>query len=304
MSALLECYHYGQMPKRTLRFLQYSIHAHLEVGNPDYVALFRQMTILNGKYRQNGKRVTAIGAAMLTKGSNNQDRLSLIVYTGDNDQNILFFDLNQQAEFNAATLPGRFVARKTHVLIDPVERTMMLESGRNHPPAEELAQFIEDEARNLEGFETMELSFTPVPTPSFAEKITGMQRIQSATVSLARPNVDWGDRYTQLTGIATDSNAKVIDATIRAGRNENLSKQAGLIPSLVTWLAGALPAVLNAKIRGNVDDSSPLTELKLSDYIEAVAIPVELNPETKVVPDTLIQQKLNAYLDSKDKGNG
>src|SRR5580704_11138777 len=99
------------MPKRTLRFLQYSIHAHLEVGNPDYTALFRGMTILSGKFRQNGRRVTAIGSAMLTKGSNNQDRLSLIVYTGDNDQNILFFDLNQQAEFSAATVPGRFVAR-------------------------------------------------------------------------------------------------------------------------------------------------------------------------------------------------
>jgi hypothetical protein len=292
------------MPKRTLRFLQYSIHAHLEVGNPDYAALFKAMTILGGKYRQNGKRVTAIGAAMLTKGSNDQERLSLIVYTGDNDQNILFFDLNQQAEFNAATVPGRFVARKTHVLIDPEKRTLMLESGRNHPPAEELAEFIEDEARHLVGFETLELSFTPVPTPSFAQKITGMRRIQSATVSLARPNVDWGDRYTQLTGIATDSNAKAIDATVRAGRNETLSKQSGLIPNLVTWLTGALPAVLNAKIKGKVDDDSPLTELKLSDYIEAITIPVEVNPETKQALDSKIQRSLNSYFDSRDKENG
>src|ERR1700677_3047629 len=155
------------MPKRTLRFLQYSIHAHLENGNPDYAALFRGMTLLKGKYRQTGKRVTAIGTAMLTKGSKDQERLFLIVYTGENDQNILFFDLNQQAEFNTATVAGRFVARKTHVLIDPVGRTLMMESGRNHPPAEELAQFIEDEGRNLEGFETLELSFTPVPTPNF-----------------------------------------------------------------------------------------------------------------------------------------
>jgi hypothetical protein len=180
----------------------------------------------------------------------------------------------------------------------------MMESGRNHPAAEELAQFIEDEARNLEGFETLELSFTPVPTPTFAEKITRMQRIQSATVSLARPNVDWGDRYTQLTQYADESNAKVIDTTVRAGRSESISKQSGLIPNLIQWLSGGHPAVVNAKIKGNADEKSPLTELKLSDPVETVALPVDVNPETKQPSDLLIQQSLNAYLDSKDKENG
>lgn len=289
------------MPKRTLRFLQYSIHGHLEKGNPDYVSLFRKLTILKGKHRQSGKRVTAIGTAMLSKGSKDQERLLLIVYTGDNDQNILFFDLNQQSEFNAATVAGRFVARKTHILIDPGTRTLMLEAGRSHPPADELAQFMEDVAHSLEGFETLDLSFSPVPTPSFAEKITAMERIQSATVTLARPNVDWGDRYSQLTGIAADSNGKVIDATVRAGRNDRLSKQSGLIPDIVRWLTETFPAVLNAKIRGNADENSPLTELKLSDHVEAIAITVDVNPETKQPLDSLIEQRLNAYLDSRGK---
>lgn len=293
------------MPKRTLKFLQYSIHAHLENGgNPDYAALFRAMTILKGKNRRAGKRVTVIGSATLTRGSKEQDRLSLVIYAGDNDQNILFFDLNELTEFSSTTIPGRFVARKTHAVIDPLGRTLMLESGRNHPPAEELAEFIEDAAQTLPGFENLELSFTPVPTPSFAEKITGMQRIQSATVSLARPNADWSDRYDQLRGLATDSNAKLIDATVRAGRNETLSKQTGLIPSIVHWLTETLPAVANAKIKGNADGNSPLIELKLSDHIEAVTLPVEISAENKQPSDLLIQQSLNAYLDAKEKDRG
>jgi hypothetical protein len=292
------------MPKRTLRFLQYSIHAHLENGNPDYAALFKAMTILKGKKRQSGRRVTVIGSAMLTKGSKEQDRLSLVIYTGDNDQSVLFFDLNELTEFNTAATPGRFAARKTHAVIDPTGRTLMLESGRNHPPAEELAELIEDAARTLVGFESLELSFTPIPTPSFAEKITGMQRIQSATVSLARPNADWGDRYDQLRGMATDSNAKLIDATVRAGRNETLSKQSGLVPSIVHWLKETLPAVANAKIKGNADGNSPLIELKLSDHIEAVTLPIEVGSESKYPSDALIQENLNAYLDAKDKDRG
>jgi hypothetical protein len=276
----------------------------LDSGNPDYAALFHALTVLKGKNRKNGKRITAIGTAMLTRGSTDHDRLSLIVYTGDDDQNILLFDLDQQVEFNAATEAGRFVARKTHVLIDPIQRMLVIESGRGHPSAEELAEFIEDEAHSLEGFNTLELSFTPVPTRKFAEKITGMQRIQSATVSLARPNPDWGDRYDQLTKYAAESNAKVIDATVRAGRRDSLSKDSGLIPNLVHWLTGALPAVVNAKIKGAFDAQSPLTELKLSDYVETVSIPVDVSPETKQPPDSVIQKSLNAYLDSRGEDNG
>ena len=241
---------------------------------------------------------------MIMQGAKEQDRLSLVIYTGDNDQNVLFFDLNELTEFNTTTTPGRFVARKTHAVIDPATRTLMLESGRNHPPAEELAELIEDAARSLAGFESLELSFTPVPTPSFAEKISGMQRIQAATVSLARPNADWGDRYDQLRGMATDSNAKIIDATVRAGRNETLSKQAGLVPNIVHWLTETLPAVVNAKIKGKADADSPLIELKLSDHIEAVTLPIESGSENKQPSDLLIQQNLNTYLDAKDNGRG
>ena len=116
-------------------------------------------------------------------------------------------------------------------------------------------------------------------------------------------NVDWGDRYAQLTRIAEDSNAKIIDTTVRARRNETLSKQSGIIPDLVQWLTETLPAVVNAKIKGNANENSPLTELKLSDYIDAVSLPIEVNPETKQISDSLIQQSLNSYLDSRDKEN-
>lgn len=276
----------------------------MEGGTPDYVALFRQLTSLKGKHRKSGNRVTAVGTAMLTRGSTGKDRLFLVVYSGEDDQNILFFDINEQAEFSTLTQAGRFVARKTHALIDPTERTALVETGRGHPTAEQLAEFIEDEAKAVEGFETLDLSFTPIPTRAFAEKITGLQRIQSATVSLARPNVDWGDRYSQLTQYAQESNAKVIDTTVRAGRGDSLSKNSGFIPNLVHWLTETLPSVVNAKIRGAIEGESTLTELKLSDYVETITLSVDVNPKTKLPTDSAIQQSLNAHLDSKGTQNG
>jgi hypothetical protein len=107
---------------------------------------------------------------------------------------------------------------------------LALQGGKGHPSAEELADFIELEARKLEGFETLDLTFTPVPVPQFAEQIGRLQRIQAATVVIARPNTDWGDRYDQYTQTAKDSNAKIVEASVRAGRNESLSKDHGLEP--------------------------------------------------------------------------
>ncbi len=131
------------MPKRGLKFLLYSIHGHLETGVPDYLALFRSLTSLKGHHHEEGKRQIAIGTAMLVR---NQSRLLLIVYTGDKEKSILFFDLNEQTEFNALTSPGRFLARKTRVLIDPAQRSLLIESGRGCLSAEELAKIIEAEA--------------------------------------------------------------------------------------------------------------------------------------------------------------
>lgn len=297
-------YHHSQMPKRTLRFLEYSIHAHVETGNPDYLHFIRQLVDLKGKYRKSGRRVMAVGAALLAAASGGTERLFLIIYSGDDDQSVLFFDVNQQSEFSSSTGPGRFVARKTHVLIDPVRRTVVIEAGRGHPSAEELAQFIEDEAQQLDGYGTLELSFAPKPTRAFAEKIIDMQRIQSATVSLARPNADWADRYSQLTGFAADSNAKVIDATVRAGRRESLSKQSGLVPSLVHWLTETLPSVVNAKIKGATDADSPLVELRLSDYVETATLSIDVNAETKMLSDSAVRDGMSAYLDSQERENG
>jgi len=255
--------------------------------------------VLRGKYKQSGKHVIAVGTAMLTTGSIGTERLLLIVYTGDNDRNLLWFDLNEQTEFTSLTETGRFVARKTHVLIDPVQRTLLIEAGRGRTSAEELADFIEENSRTIAGFETLELSFAPVPSSAFAKRIDGMQRIQMATVTIARPNVDWGDRYNQLTKTAEDSNAKVIETSVRAGRNESLSKDAGLVSSIRHWATDTMSSLVNAKIKGTFGSGSTLTELKLSDHVETVNLSFELDAKTKQPSNSEIQKGLNSILDAK-----
>jgi hypothetical protein len=286
------------MPKRGLKFLLYSIHGHLAMGVPDYLTLFRSLTSLKGHHHEEGKRQIAIGTAMLVE---NQSRLLLIVYTGDKEKSILFFDLNEQTEFNELTSPGRFLARKTRVLIDPAQRRLLIESGRGCLSAEELAKIIETEAHKKNEYRGLELSFTPVAAQEFMAKISQMERIQSASVSIARPNVDWNDSYKALAGLADDSKGKAIDTTIRARRGDSLSKDNGLIPSIKHWLSDKLSAVASATIKGSSGDDSGLITLKLNDYVETLNVVTDVQPETGQPLETTIDERLNSYLDAKSK---
>lgn len=287
------------MSKRTYKFSLFTIHGHLADGTPDYHEIARRIVGLKGRVRKDGNRLIVIGAAMLTSGNQSGERVSFVAYSGDADRNVLFYDLNQLTEFSSLMESGRFVARKTHVLFDPARRTLVIESGRGHPPAEELAKMIEEELRKESDFETLEISFTPIAAPTFADKIDQFQRIQSVSVSIARPNVDWSERYDQLSKFADDSGAKAIDATVRSRRNEGISKLKGIIPDLKRWLSDTRSSVSGARIKGALPGQSGLIELKLSDHIDTFNVTVDVNADSGQPTDVSIQEKLNGYLDER-----
>ena len=287
------------MPKRTFKFLLYAIHGHLADGLPDYSKLAERIIGFKGRYWRDGSRVVAFGAAMLTRGKSSVDRASLIAYSGEVDKSVLFFDLEQQSEINSLLESGRFVARKTRIMFDPRQRILMIEAGRGHLPAEEFAKIVETELQNQAGFEALELSFTPVAAPTFISQIDEMKRIQSVMVSIARPNYGWTDRYDQFNKFADESDAKSIDATVRARRNSSLSKQNGIVPNLKHWLSKGLPSVINAKVRGAFGEGSGLIELKLSDHVETANITTDVKPDSGQPLDSEIQEKLSTYLDQR-----
>ena len=285
------------MSKRSLRFLLYSVHGHLATGVPDYVALIRSLVSLQGYHYEEGNRQAAIGTAMLVR---NQERLFMIAYTGDKEKSTLYFDLSEKHEFISQNLPNQFVARKTNIMIDATQRRLVIEAGRGCLLAEELARIIEDEAHKKPEFAGLELSFTPVAAPAFMDKINRMERIQSATVSIARPNIDWTDNYDDLAKLADESQGGAIETTVRAKRGKSLSKVAGIIPNIQHWLSDRLSAVASAKVKGAAPDDSGLITLKLSDYVDTLNVSVDASPDSNQPTPSEVQNKLSTYLNNQE----
>lgn len=276
----------------------YTLHAHVKTGTADYLGLVRALVGLKGYHLQEGKRNVAIGQAKII-----DDRLFLIVYTGDTEKSILFFDLAEQTEITTPNTPRRFQARKTHIIIDPHQRLTLIETGRSRIKADDLAKIIEDRARTMDAYASLELSLSPVAAKEFIEAIDTMDRIQAATVSIARPNVDWTDNLNALTQLADESDGKAIDATVRAKRGASLSKEKGLIPNIKAWVSDKMSAVSSARIKGEKGDTGGLTVLNLTDYVESVTVPVETKSDTGLPLDTVLEERLNEYLDSRNKGD-
>lgn len=285
------------MPKRSLRFLLYSIHGHLATGVPDYPALIRSLVSLRGYHHEEGNRQAAIGTAMLLS---NRERLFVVAYTGDKEKSTLYFDLAENHEFVSQNQPNQFAAKKTYIMIDAVKRRLVIEAGRGCLLAEELAKIIQDEAGKKPEFASLELSFTPVAAPAFMDKIRRMERIQSATVSIARPNVDWSDNYEELAKLADQSEGGAIETTVRAKRGKSLSKVAGIIPNIQHWLSDRLSAVASAKVKGAVRDDSGLITLKLSDYVDTLNVSVDAQPDSNQPTPNEVQNKLSTYLNSQE----
>jgi len=284
------------MPQRHLRIELFSIHAHIDGGTVDYVKFFDSiMPSLTGFHYEEGTRHVAFGSNSKLGG-----RLFLVAYTGYDTKALLFFDLNKQQELFESTQPGVFQARKTHAMIDPVNRFLLIETKRGHLHPEDLAVALEAIGRKTAGYETLELNFNPVAESEFLKQIDQFQRIQQATVTLARPNVDWTDRHHQLTEVADESNAKAIDVTVRAKREKSIAKDAGIIQFVKQFATLPQSIFKRISITGARDEDAGLITLNLSKHIEHFDLVADVNPENGQASESDIRNRMESYLKTKE----
>jgi hypothetical protein len=284
------------MSQRHLRIELYSMHSHVEGAVVDYVNLFDAIApTLAGFHYEEGTRHVAFG--QVNKIGN---RIFLVAYTGYDARALLLFDVNRQQELFESIQPGRFHARKTHALIDPRQRSLLIENRKGHLRPDDLATAIELIARKLPGYETVELEFNPVAESEFVRQIEQFQRIQQATISLARPNPDWTDRHHQLTEVADESEAKAIDVTVRAKREKSIAKDSGLIKFIKEFAALPQSIFKRISITGSRDDDAGLITLNLSKHVEHIDLLADLDPVTGQPNESEVRNTMDSYLAGKE----
>jgi hypothetical protein len=287
------------MPKKSFHFEIHSVHGHLDDHPVDYLKLVGALTRLRGYHEENNNYHVVVGRAELKA-----DQLFLVIYTGYSEKNTLFFDWSSNAELTEVTLPGRFKARKTHAIIDASKRLLGIEVRKGALGSLALSALIEQFARTTEEFKTLEIDFNPVADLEFANRLNQFRRIQAATITIARPNVDWTDRHDQLTDVAKESDAASLDLTARAKRGKSLSKESGLIQFIRLGASSARTMFKKIKITGAIGEDSGLIQLDLSKHVEHVNIALDVNADTGLPNESEVRSKLSSFLGGMKAGDG
>ncbi len=291
------CYTPAEMSARQLRFDLYSIHAHLESGAVDYGELFRQVAEAMAGYKDTeaARRIAITRSDILPDG-----KVFIVAYTGYSDRSTLYFDLASNVPQTEKGSPTKFRARKTHILIAPERRLMLIESKKGNLTASDLEIIIESLGRGCDHrYRKLELSLNPVADVDFSREIDSLKRIQSAVIVIGEPNFNWTEWNNTLATVAEDSNARSLGVMASAKREKSLSKESGVIQFVKEFAGQAKSIFKRVTIVGSRSEDAGLTTLNLSRYIEHYDVTVPQDPVTEQPIEEDVQKQLEAYINAR-----
>lgn len=264
-------------PTKAVRLEAFDIQGHNGSGPLDYASFFSFIAAQNPNLRREriADRLIAVPSFVEIDG-----RYSFVAYAGSSETSFLVLDLASDTEEIRHIEDGKVIATRTVGTIDPLARRAVIQYVHTGVRAAQVAALFEKLAhtRSTE-FEGATLEFAPRAGRTFKQQIVAMERIQSASVTLTRPNYDWTDYSNAINELAGDSEAHNIEVAASAPRNGTLSKSKGVVQVINKLVDGTRSIIKSAVIKGlREGDSAPIT-LNLNKHIESRMAKVPLSSE-------------------------
>ena len=258
----------------TKKIEAFAVHAHRANGAVNYRLLFERLEGIQKRRRilELGDKLIALPVVRVT-GS----ECFLIAYEGPIGLKPLIFNSGNAEERIEQLQPQEVVATRTHGLIKLASRELYLEFNQRGAKATHIQELISAVVSQSDGWEGLDLAFTPMVDQDFMDAVDRFARVRIASVKLARPNVDWTDDFKHYMAIAQESDAGTFEVAAYAERGGSLSKRRGLIDFIKNVTAHELPSVTAAHITGNRQGEEAETTVSLSKFIRhrRVRVPVD-----------------------------
>jgi hypothetical protein len=282
------------MPNTKIRKVElFALHA-IKNGQAldDYEELFETVLRVPAPDRKfkAGDRVYAVSSLRRSQGL-----VFLSAVEGAEGANPLIFNAARATERTEQLGPGEVVAEKTHAVIDVAARRAAVEFNQRGPRASGIAEVLEASGRRVRGWESLNVELNPIPDAGFVRAIDRFERIQEASIQVARPNLDWTDHRNQLMAIADESDARTAELVMKAPPKESLAKRRGIVGIIRDLSTVALSPFKGARVRGFRPGEKAPTAVTLARHTEHARIPVALDA-TGHVQDRDINSKLAEFL--------
>ena len=274
------------MPNRTRQvgLYAFSLHGRADTGVIDYQAFVTALAAVPPIDRQTGVGDETVAVTLLEPSG--PGRWTARFVTGLQGLPPLFYDPATGTE-STADLGNRFVASASWAFIDTSSRIVLIDRSRPGVAVNVMARALSHLGRELGIEEGLVVSLNPVPSPGFLEELERYDRIRQASVVLTRPNYDWTDSSTQLSGYADLSNAGTVDVLLSAGRGQSLSMDEGIVPDIKRLATRAVGPLKNLRITGKRRGETKETSVSLAKHQEKRFTPLPADADALAVRDTL-----------------
>jgi hypothetical protein len=285
--------------RKRLKFEAFSLHGFVDNVPIDYAQLFDELENLTSEERTalvDGKLIA------IAKLESVDGLYYFTIYSGIKEATILIYDTQTAQEHIGSLSEGQLIARKVHGVADPAKRFAWIEANRLGASAGQIAALIQEAASSTNNFAGLDFNLHPVVGDGFMEAVEHLGRIQNARLQISRPNANWTDFHDNLTSVADDSNAHVVELEARASRNQSLSKTNGLMRFLKQVMRAPHSPIKNAWVSGNPPGQAGITTLNLNRFVEAATF--ELPVERGAVAESEIRETLTGLVKPKTDADG
>lgn len=231
----------------------YSIHGHSSAGNADeglldYSKFFSELISADARNLRFavGSETVAVVEAVEREGL-----LCLQFVSGNAVELPLIYDIATASIEEVDPGRGRFVVRTAWVIVDPINRILVVERRRPGVPVFQIERFLTQAGRDLMGINGLVISLNPVPSASFAQEIEEFTRVREVSITLRRPNHSWTSSAEAMLGELAESNAAQVQLQLNADRGQSLSKHKGVVEELRQLARRPISALKNAVVKGS-----------------------------------------------------
>lgn len=253
---------------RTLEL--YSVHGRVSDTVISYQALLTGIGELDRVARQVevGNRVVAI-----TEFAQDGDSFSLRFVAGVAGEPALFYDTATGEESEVDT-GSRIVASSAWVFVDPSSRLIAVERRRPGVSILEIESAFEKLGDDAGIGPNLRVDLNPVASSSFLDEVEKLDRIREATVVLRRPNLDWDDNASTLTGYAAESGGDRVSIDVSAARGRSLSTDQGIVADIKRFVRRPIAAMKSVRVKGSRSGEERERTVSLDKHQERRYVPV------------------------------
>ncbi len=273
----------------------YALHGRNDDRPANYERLFEMLIRVPP-----AKRALKVGDKVIVIPRLKKDgsRILVSAVEGAEGTNPLIFNTASAAERTEDLQPGEVVAEKTHAVLDLQTREGIIEYNQRGAKASDIAEVLESVARRKNEWSSLALELNPVADVEFVRAIERFDRIQLASIKVARPNQDWNDYYNDFTHLADESDARLVEIQLTAQPRNSLSKDYGIVHYLKELAAAPLAVMKGAHIKGVRHGEKAPTTISLSHYIEHQRVSVRITDDGHVQSGD-IDRKMIEYLNAR-----